>query len=74
MNRRVFLCSLLIATGSARSDWIVENGPVTDATGRWVGTWSGSGAADGRRGYRFRGRLTFERLLGGESAISLRAD
>ena len=45
MNRRVFLCSLLIATGCARSDRIVEVWSPTDVTGRWTGTWSGSGAA-----------------------------
>jgi hypothetical protein len=28
-------------------------------------------AEDGRRGYRFRGKLTFERLLGGEALVEV---
>jgi hypothetical protein len=39
MNRRVFLCSLVIAAGCARSDWIESTLVTVDATGRWVGSW-----------------------------------
>ena len=40
----MFLCSLLIATGCARYDQIVEVEP-RYLIGRWAGTWSGSGLA-----------------------------
>ena len=37
---------LLIASGCARSDWIERTLVTVDVTGRWIGTWSGSGTAD----------------------------
>ena len=46
MNRRVFLCWLLIATGCARTDWIDNTTVLVDVTGRWTGHWSGSGGGD----------------------------
>ena len=40
MDRRVFLGSLVIATGCARSDWIGGTLVTVEVTGRWVGTWA----------------------------------
>ena len=37
---------LLIASGCARADWIERTLVTVDVTGRWTGTWSGSGTAD----------------------------
>lgn len=38
MNRRVFLCSLVIAAGCARSDWIEQTLVTADVTGTWQGS------------------------------------
>lgn len=46
MNRRLFLCSLVIAAGCARSDWIESTLVTVDVAGRWTGTWSGGGGGD----------------------------
>jgi hypothetical protein len=36
---------LLIASGCARSDWIEGTLVTVDVSGRWTGTWTGSGTA-----------------------------
>ena len=48
MNRRVFLCSLVLAAGCARSDWIESTLVTVDVTGRWTGTWSAPGGGTSR--------------------------
>jgi hypothetical protein len=47
MNRRVFLCTLvLIASGCAqRGDWIGATLVTVDVTGRWAGKWTEGGSA-----------------------------
>ena len=36
---------VLLIAGCARADWIEETLVTVDVTGRWTGTWSGSGTA-----------------------------